>query len=189
MGVTALDLNTQEEELPPVGSFQGRLRSGQPAGYAEGSSHSPPVHARSASRTLGLRGPRSSGGGGAMTSRAISSVSGGGLGASLPPVPAGVRGARRSASGVADGSMTSGKRPRLPTPAVAEDTFGFDNSNSGMADGSRTSGRRPQLPTPAITEDNFGLDNPNTADVVEILPNDPTVCYDKLFLIRLCYCS
>lgn len=131
MDMAALDLNSQGEDWRPLGGFQGLLCSGAPGGDIDGSTGSPPVRARNASRTLDLRGPRSSGGGGATTGRATSSVSGGGQGAGLPPVPARVCGVRGSTSGVPEGSRTRGKRPRVSTIAITEDNFGLNYPNAG----------------------------------------------------------
>lgn len=129
MDMAALDLNSQGEDWRPRLSGPPSLRS---SWWIHRREHwLPPVRARSASRTLGLRGPRSSGGGGATAGHATSSVSGGGRAAGLPPVPTGVRGARGAASGVPEGSRTRGKCPRVPTIAVAEDNFGLNNPNAG----------------------------------------------------------
>jgi len=123
--MAALDLNSQGAEWPPMGGFQGLLRSG---GDLDGPNVSPPVDARSASRTLGFRAPRSSTGGGARSGHATSTVScGGRVGGGVPPVPAVGRGVRRGTSGVAQPLTAHGKHPRVP--AVADDNFASNTSN------------------------------------------------------------
>ena len=124
-GMAALDINLQGAEWPPMGGFQELLRSG---GDLDGPNVSPPVDARSASRTLGFRAPRSSTGGGAGSGRATSTVScGGRVGGGVPPVPAIGRGVRRGTSGVAQPSTARDKHPRVP--AVADDNFASNTSN------------------------------------------------------------
>ena len=94
----------------------------------------PPVRVSSGSHTLGLRAARSGGGGGATAARALSSSSGGGRGPPLPPVTTGVRGSRRSTSGLPVGSRSRGGRRRPTTSAVAEENFDINHQNDAEDD-------------------------------------------------------